>query len=465
MLNLSTTDQTIHSILDTLQKNEFLSYIAGGAVRDMVLQKTPEDIDILTNASMEKISSLFSDQKVKKVGKTFLICIVNGIEVSSPRADKDLANFLESDLGKRDFTINAMAYDIISQKLIDVCHGRRDLDAGTIRMVSDTAFGQDPLRLLRAFRLAAAFGFEIESETKNVIQRDAALIATSAAERIRDEFLKTLQNDNSHRYMVQMAMTGVLGGIFPELARLQQPAGGTPPSQNGYDLIFYCYEHLERILSEPDRYLAGDCADLVAGRKNLMKCALLLAGDTRSSDKATIPRKPGMLPGEDKMAAERARMICKRLRFSNQETDYIEFMTRYRGRPFHLFADQHRGSAANRTILRFYRRFKDRTPDLMLLALAMMSGCLEDGESVDKNFPRFVETIIQDYQSNFRPRALQPPIITGHDLITDLGLTPSPVFKEILDWIEEERLAGNVMDKEAALELVQNRLKRNFPGK
>lgn len=444
------------------------AYIVGGSVRDLMYGRTPADFDIAVGSDPRRYAQRLAEinagriVELGKPGLQVLRVVARGdVYDVSPLNGATIAD----DLLKRDFTINAMAYDIISNNLVDVCYSRRDLDAGTIRMVSDTAFGQDPLRLLRAFRLAAAFGFEIESETKNVIQRDAALIATSAAERIRDEFLKTLQSDNSHRYMVQMAMTGVLGGIFPEMTCLQQPAAGTPPSQSGYDLIFNCYEHLERILSEHDRYLSGDCADLIAGRKNLMKCALLLAGDIRSSDKTTVPWKPGMLPGEDNAAEERARMICKRLRFSNQETDYIEFMARYRGQPFHLFSDQHRGSSTSRAILQFYRRFKDRTPDLMLLAMAMMSGSLAEGELEDKNFSRFVETTIQDYQWDFRPRALQPPVITGHDLMTELGLTPSPVFKEILDWIEEERLAGNAMDKATALELAQNWLKRDFHGK
>ena len=103
-------NKTLWFILDRFKKNGFQAYIAGGAVRDMILQRIPDDFDILTNASIKETKALFLDQKVRTMGRTFPICTVNGIEISSGRAIFDTSNFPESDLAKRDFTINSMAY-------------------------------------------------------------------------------------------------------------------------------------------------------------------------------------------------------------------------------------------------------------------------------------------------------------------------------------------------------------------
>lgn len=109
-------NKQVRFILDRLKKG-FSAYIVGGAVRDIMLKRAPGDFDILTHASLEEIQSVFSDQTVKIIGKTFPVCSVNGVDVSTCRSEFDPSSFPESDLAKRDFTINAMACDPISQKL------------------------------------------------------------------------------------------------------------------------------------------------------------------------------------------------------------------------------------------------------------------------------------------------------------------------------------------------------------
>src|SRR3989339_1379575 len=140
--------EKIDFIVKRLQDHGFQTYWVGGAVRDMVLQRTPGDIDILTRASIPEIQAVFSDQKVRVVGKSFPLCIVNGIEVSSGRAGDDAAGFPESDLARRDFTFNAMALDPVSKKIIDPFDGQKDIRDRIIRFTQDPLkrIAEDPVR-------------------------------------------------------------------------------------------------------------------------------------------------------------------------------------------------------------------------------------------------------------------------------------------------------------------------------
>ena len=195
----------------------------------MVLQKSPEDFDILTNASMEEISSLFSDQKVKKVGKTFPICIVNGIEVSSPRADKDLANFLKSDLGKRDFTINAMAYDPVTKKIIDPFNGKQDLKNSIIKFTKnpEKRIKEDPVRMVRACRFTAMINGYISQSSLKAIHACKDLMESAVAkERIGHEIIKAMALERPSLFFKALKQTELLSKIFPSLDRCYDLDGG-----------------------------------------------------------------------------------------------------------------------------------------------------------------------------------------------------------------------------------------------
>ena len=163
--------ETVRFILTRLREKGFQAYIVGGAVRDIMRQETPDDFDILTNASIKQINSLFSDQNARTVGKAFPICMVNGIEVSSGRAGFDTASFPESDLAKRDFTLNAMAFDPVSKRIIDPFNGRKDLEDAVIRFTRDPEkrIHEDPVRMIRACRFVALINGSFSLSSLNLI--------------------------------------------------------------------------------------------------------------------------------------------------------------------------------------------------------------------------------------------------------------------------------------------------------
>ncbi|MFH2092194.1 MAG: CCA tRNA nucleotidyltransferase, partial [Pseudomonadota bacterium] len=136
MIHLS-IPEPVRFILERLGEHQFKSYVVGGAVRDAILGKNPEDMDVLTSAGLEQIKKIFSDQAVKVVGQTFPVCLVNGIEVAAPRKSKEKVSFPESDLACRDLTINAMAWDPDTRELIDPYAGQADLENRVIRFTLD----------------------------------------------------------------------------------------------------------------------------------------------------------------------------------------------------------------------------------------------------------------------------------------------------------------------------------------
>lgn len=156
-------------ILDRLYDNGFLAYVVGGAVRDGLLGFAPGDVDLLTQADTGTVGRLFKDQKTRLVGKSFSITLVNGVEVASCRMNQ---GFPVADLGMRDLTINSMAWDPVTQTLVDPFNGQQDLENKVIRFTGspDARIQEDPLRMVRACRFAARYGGCIEPASFAAIQ-------------------------------------------------------------------------------------------------------------------------------------------------------------------------------------------------------------------------------------------------------------------------------------------------------
>lgn len=214
-------------ILKRLAEKSFRAYVAGGAVRDMISGKSPSDLDIVTDASPSDIRHIFRHEHVRTVGKSFHICLVNGVEVASFRGN--LAMFPVSDLGKRDFTINSMAWDPQTRTLIDPFSGQKDLEQKIIRFTGacDLRILEDPLRMVRACRFVSQINGRLSSETVEAIKKHGALVEKAVAkERIRMEILKAMEHDQPSLFFKALHETGLLKTIFPCLDRLVDLDGG-----------------------------------------------------------------------------------------------------------------------------------------------------------------------------------------------------------------------------------------------
>ena len=200
-------------------------YVVGGSVRDLLAGRMPHDYDLVVHQDWTNFASRLTaatgghivefgkqDQKMLRVvtkDRFFDIMPVNGSSI-------------ENDLGLRDFTINAMALDVSTGNLIDPIGGQKDLAAKKVRMVSREVFRKDPVRLIRAYRMAANFDLSIDKNTRAAIAADANLIQESAGERIREELYKILQCPQSHVYLSMMDQSGLLLHIFPKFLKLKK---------------------------------------------------------------------------------------------------------------------------------------------------------------------------------------------------------------------------------------------------
>jgi len=222
--------EAVRKIIQTLSANGFEAYAVGGCVRDSLLKQTPSDWDITTSCPPEKIKDLF--KKTIDTGLkhgTVSVLLENEVyEVTTFRLDGDykdgrhpssvsFTHSLEEDLARRDFTINAMAYNE-TKGLIDPFDGLGDLQNKIIRCVGtpDTRFLEDALRMLRAVRFAAQKGFSIEEQTLSSIQKNAALVKKLSAERIISEITKILLSDDVFKIKT-LYYTGLLAYIMPEM--------------------------------------------------------------------------------------------------------------------------------------------------------------------------------------------------------------------------------------------------------
>ena len=238
--------QDILDISSIFKKKGKDLYLVGGAVRDSVIGKSPKDFDVATNATPDEvIEMLGSDYKVMEIGKAFGVVAVitpefpDGIEVATFREDvgsgrrPDEVRFtdIESDVKRRDLTINALFYDIDRGEIVDLVGGLSDLETGTIRTVGDPdqRFGEDPLRKLRVIRFAARMGNSIENVTRESLEKNPDISEVSR-ERIRDEFLKILASAKSVDSAIEMICDlGFMSQIFPDLDIDIQKSGSSIP--------------------------------------------------------------------------------------------------------------------------------------------------------------------------------------------------------------------------------------------
>ncbi|MGD2269798.1 MAG: HD domain-containing protein [Desulfobacterales bacterium] len=454
---------------DIIDKNRWKgAYIVGGSVRDRLLGRRPLDFDIAVFEDAKGFARRMAAQtngRCVELGKedymiyrvivdkmVFDIAPVNGASI-------------KQDLKGRDFTINAMAYDVEKGEIIDCVEGRQDLNGQKIRMVSRSVFARDPVRLIRAYRLAATLKFEIEPRTASAICTDAALIANSAGERIRTELFKILECVDAHDYIIQMARSGLLFAVFPELAAMK---GCIQNRYHRFDVFEHTLQalfYLEKILENPTVYLPNPTVAKFEWtplhQAALLKYCILLhdigkpVARTRASD-GTVH-----FYGHGKKSAEMAEQISQRLKLSKQSADYTDFIVRNHLRPLFLFNSRQKEKISRRAITRFLMKCGTRTPDLMLHAWADINGKAAGGHQRNAAFTDFVQKILTDYYSDFTRRSEKPALITGTDLIEIFGLKPSPVFKKILKRVEEQRLCGNIETVDEAVAWVRDFLAGN----
>lgn len=425
--------QAAERICRALREADHRALLAGGCVRDMLLGVAPKDYDIATNARPEDVAKLFS--KTVPVGVAFgvqLVVLPEGqFEVASFRKDGPYLDgrhpahveFVdeEQDALRRDFTVNAMFFDPAADSVVDYVGGQEDLRWGIIRTVGDAKqrFAEDHLRLLRAVRFAARLDFTIDPATYKVIVETAPLVVKTSAERIRDELIKVLVEGAARKAFELLDETGLLEHVLPEVARMKAVA--QPPQFHPEGDVF---SHTLLMLEE------------MKGPSPTLAMAALLHDVGKPLTQTLTDRI--RFHSHDKVGAREAARVCRRLRMSNEETARISWLVGQHMRVAH--APKMRESKL--------KRFVREDGFHELLALCRLD-CLASHRSLD------VIEWLQRYIDQLSPEEVKPqPLLTGKDLI-EMGYTPGPLFKEILDAVEDAQLEGRITDDDQARAFVR----------
>jgi poly(A) polymerase len=423
-------------IISALRARGHLGLWAGGAVRDRLLGCPFSDIDIATSASPEEVVALFPQAVL--VGQSFGV-----VRLPLPEGTYEIATFRKDgvyldgrhpervaytddpavDAQRRDFTVNALFYDPLEDKVLDFVRGRCDLDSHLIRAVGDPSqrFAEDRLRLLRAVRFAAQLDFAIEPETWRALQAQALHIAEISAERIRDEILRILIQPRASRAFRLLRDSGLLAVILPEVERMtgvQQPEEFHPEG-DVFDHTMLLLDHLED--PAPEVALAALLHDI---------------GKPDSFVQADRIR----FNGHDKLGAEMFDRIADRFRLPNRLREAVR----------ELIAQHMRIGQA--------RKMKPSTLKRMLRS-ANFSGLLELHrlDCLASHRDLELHLFCREHLDHLSEEQLKPkPFLSGNDLI-ELGLLPGPLFKAILSEVEDLQLEGKVASREEALQFVEGK--------
>jgi tRNA nucleotidyltransferase/poly(A) polymerase len=436
------------------------AYLVGGSVRDLIRGVEPVDYDIAASPPLEEFARIMANRlngKIIKLGKErFNLCRIvsdtHRVDITPVKH-----NDIHRDLKSRDFTINAIACDLSTGKIIDTAGGLGDLQNHTVKMASPDAFKADPVRLIRAFRMAATLNFNIEAPTLRTIARQAAAIQQAAGERVWTELEMIMACPNSVPTIRDMANTQLLFYVIPELAELQTCGQNDYHTTDVFNHTLRAYQAMEDQLSHPNPSLSKATTHFIAEvtreKRILMKMAIMLHDTGKPASHTRDLGGKVHFYGHAAQSALLARKICQRLHMSNRQQNWIETVVRYHHRPLSLYLAQQRHPLRPKTVGRFFRQCGRCTPYILIHAIADAEG--KEESPADRNIALhdLYGHLLTTYLEKTTIPA-QPPVINGNDLMDIFKIPPSPLLGKILKSIEELQIAGSLTGREETLRWV-----------
>ena len=432
-----------NSVCDTLQRHGHQAFLVGGCVRDILLRRDPADYDVATNATPAEVLQLFPAGL--DVGAQFGVVLVRQdslkVEVATFRSDVGYSDGRhpdqvvysqtpQQDVQRRDFTINGLLMRHDTGEVLDFVGGRTDLAAGIIRAIGEPSrrFAEDKLRMLRAVRFAARFGYTIELATFAAIRKHANEIQVVSAERIREELTKLLTEGAARRGFELLDELGLLSQLLPEIAAMKgvpQPPQFHPEG----DVWIHTLLMLEGLPAGPSPTLAWGVLLHDIGKPPTFRSA---------SETGDRIRFDGHVDVGVRMADD----LCRRLHFSNDDTDQITALVANHMK----FKDV--AQMRQSTLKRFVRlpQFEEHL-ELHRLDCQSSHGKLDSYDAV------------RGFLAQTPPARVRPPRLLSGDDLKDLGYTPGPEFQKILSTLEDAQLEEAVQTRNQALEFVR----RHYP--
>lgn len=457
------------------------AYLVGGSVRDALLGLDITDLDLAIAGDAPEAARALADA----LGGHYVLL---DAERGTARIVLDegdvrvidiarLRDTIDDDLAARDFTIDALAVPIDGGDVIDLHGGLDDLTARRVRLVSEQALIDDPLRLLRAVRIATQLGFAIEDGTAGAIRRHAALIAQTSPERQRDEIARCFSTREAAIAVRLMDGLGLLDALLPEVT---VGRGVSQPEEHHYYDVF---DHAIETVASLDYLLAPEAPSDARERAlydSLWSGLSLLPGlraqlDEELSEgrsRAALLKFAGLLHdvakpetrkpddtgrirffGHAERGAETARRIMQRFRFSRRETEFVALLVEEHLRPTQL---SNEGLPSRRALFRYFRDTGDAAESVLLLSLADALAARGPRIEIEawRGHVAYVAHVLERRHED-ETIARPPRLITGDDLIAALGMPQGPELGRLLSAIEEAVGAGEVTTRDQALELAR----------
>ena len=449
--------EAIKNIFSIFKKNGFEIYLVGGAVRDFLLGKNPKNFDFTTNATPEKIQSLFPNSFYNNTYGTVSIPLEiedlyslqkTIVEITPFRKEEDYTDFrhpekiewaktLEEDLARRDFTINAIAYD--GKKIIDPHYGQKDLKEKIIRCVGDPdkRFTEDVLRLLRAIRFASQLGFLIEEKTRKAIEKNSQLITKISWERIRDEFLKILKSDHPAEGVLFLRNTGLLKYILPELDVCFFIPQKSPKRHHIYDVGTHLVMSLKHCPSKDEITRFATLIHDIGKAKTFKK-----------------DEKTGLITfyNHEVVGKKLAEKIAERFKLSSKQKEKLVSLVAY-----HQFTVSE--LQTDKAIRRFIRNVgKEYLLDMLDLRVADRLG--SGAKATSWRLELFKKRLIKVQKEPFKITDLK---VNGYDVMMILEIKPGPKVGEVLKYLFEKVVKKKLKNEREVLLKEIEKLKVSVP--
>ena len=468
-------------------------YLVGGALRDSLMGRENHDLDFAVPSGALKLARNIANQLT---GAFFpLDEETDTARIILPRADgvRDMLDFagfrgadLEADLRGRDFTINAMALDARTGEMIDPLGGERDLREKRIRACAETSFIDDPIRILRAVRQAAALGFSIQTETRNLMKEAAPLLKNVSAERQRDELFKILEGPRPDAAIRALGLLGVLPVLLPEVPALKGVKQSTPHVHDVWTHTLGVLHHLEGILAvlenaqQESPYYLDPLNALLAkhlGRyalqitdhlkvplntdrsvRSLLFFAALYHDIAKPQSKTTEASGRIRFLGHDEKGALMAVKRGIALRLSNDELDRLRLVIFHHMRIHGHSSRKAEGKDPSRkAIYRFFRDVGAAGVELVLLALADTRATSE--ETLEPAYwtacLEVCACLLEAWYEKTEEIIAPPQLLNGNDLMTEFKMSAGRAVGELLELVREEQAAGQIATRAEALDFAR----------
>ncbi len=473
-------DRALREILLATQKIASASktqvYLVGGFPRDLLLNRATGDIDCAVNKNPKSLAISLSKKfkgpviTLAEEEEVFRVFFKNGTHID---IGKFKAKTIEKDLAARDFSITSMALSLndaleiknqkdLASKLLDPFGGVKDLAKKKVKQTSAKTFTEDPLRMLRAFRIAAQLGFEVEPSTLKTIRNHAKRINAMAAERIREEILLLLDNANSYEYFKKLDESGLVSQIFPEADANRNCATGYYPGKGVWGHSLDGLKNLEWIFKSLEGEFGNDhdqVSELIYQkdkdteghpRATLMKLGILFHDIGKAPTAKNLDGRLRFFQHEY-VGAKMTRKIAERLKFSTNATKNISGLVLAHMRPGGL---AHAPLLTERAKYRFFRDLGISAIPMLIVAMADRYTYLseaERGKETDLHERVSKEIIRWHYQKERERPAARPKLIDGNILMKELKLKPGPKIGQILKELDEAIGAGEIKTREEAI--------------